>query len=292
VSSAGPQLQALLSQPVALSVSATADQLGVQASAATSSSAPAPQESSLLRNFPGDSWFAFAANDAGRAYGRALAQGGSAAIRQALGFDLGSQLGRWAGDIGGFVSGTSLFGLGGALVIGTNDEQASAQTLEGLQGALSRNRSVNVSPLATGGEQGFSLSPAGAPIQIQFVQRDGKVVVGLGSDSVDEVFSPSSPLGEKDAFQAATDALGGDFSPVAFVDFLPLLQLLDSFSQVSDDPDYQQAKPYLDHLDYLVLGGQSQGERASVRVVLGLRDAAAEAEATQTAGHSVSVVAP
>jgi hypothetical protein len=226
VSSAAPQLQALLSQPATLSISAAADQLGLQASAATGSSTPAPQESPLLRDFPGDSWFAFAANDAGRAYGEALAQGGSAAVSQALGFNLGAQLRRWAGDLGGFVSGTSLFGLGGALVLSTNDEQASSQTLTDLQRALSTNGSVNVSPLS-GDEQGFSLSPAGAPIEFRLVQQDGKVVVGLGSDSVDEVLSPTSTLGDSEAFQAATNALGNDVSPVAFVDFAPLLQLLD-----------------------------------------------------------------
>ncbi len=283
--SAGPQLGDLLKQPVTLSLSVTADQVAVEASAASGGSTPAVQESSLLSDFPSDSWLAFGGADAGPALGQGL----GAAAQQALGFDLGSQLGDWAGDVGGFVRGTSLFGLGGALVVETADDQASAQTLDDLQRRLSRDPSVRISPLSTEGEQGFTLSPAGAPIQVQFVQRDGKVVVGLGSDSVDQVFSPDSTLDDSDAFKAATDALGGDFPPVTFVDFVPLLQLVESFPQVTDDPGYQSAKPYLDHLDFLGLGGRSDGGRNSIRVVLGLRDAPSDSGQSQAANASVSL---
>jgi len=268
VRAAGPQVQSLLSQPATASVSATADDLALEVSAARSATTPSPQESPLLSDFPSDSWLAFASGDAGGAFGQ-----GVGAAEQALGFDLGSQLSDWAGDIGGFARGTSLFGIGGALVLETGDERASAKTLDDLQRALSADRSVRVSPLSTGGEQGFSLSPAGTPIQFQFVQRDGKVVVGLGSDSVDQVFSPSSTLAESDAFQASTGSLGDHFPPIAFVDFGPLLRLFESFPDVTQDPDYQRAKPYLDHLESLAVGGRSQGDRASVRIVLGLRDA-------------------
>lgn len=283
--SAGSQVKNLLEQPATLSLSATADQVAVEASAASSGSTAAVQESPLLSDFPSDSWFAFAGADAGPALGQGL----GAAAQQALGFDLGSQLEDWGGDVGGFVRGTSLFGLGGALVVETGDDQASAQTLDDLQRRLSRDRSVRISPLSTGGEQGFSLSPSGAPIQIEFVQREGKVVVGLGSDSVDQVFSPDSTLDGSDAFKAATDALGGDFPPVTFVDFVPLLQLVESFPQVTEDPDYQSAKPYLDHLDYLVLGGRSDGGRASIRVALGLRDAPSGAGESQATNASYSL---
>jgi hypothetical protein len=135
---------------------------------------------------------------------------------------------------------------------------------------------VDVSPLSTSGEHGFSLSPSGVPIEIQFVQRDGKVVVGL-ADSIADVFSPSSRLADSDAFKAATGALGGDFSPVSFIDFGPLFQLVDGFPQAADDPGYQRAKPYLDHLDYLIFGARSEGNRAAVRISLGLKDASSGA---------------
>ncbi len=284
VRAAGPQVQSLLSQPATASLSATADDLALEISVAHGPATATVRESALLSDFPSDSWLAFASADAGPALGQGL----GAAAQQALGFDLGSELEDWAGDVGGFFRGTSLFGIGGALVVETSDDQASAQTLDDLQRRLSRIPEVRISPLSTGGEQGFSLTPSGTPIQVQFVQRDGKVVVGLGSDSVDQVFSPDSTLNDSDSFESATDALEGDFSPVTFVDFLPLFQLVESFPQVAEDPDYQRAKPYLDHLDYLVIGGRSDGGRDSIRVVLGLRDAP-NTGGSQATDASVSV---
>ena len=118
------------------------------------------------------------------------------------------------------------------------------------------------------------------------MQRDDKVVAGL-ADSVEEVLSPSSTLGDSDAFSSAADALGEDFAPAAFVDFVPLLQLVESFPQAQSDPDYQSAKPYLDHLDYFVLGGRRDEDRAEVRMVLGLRDAPAEAGGDSGAAAAV-----
>ena len=127
------------------------------------------------------------------------------------------------------MAGTSLFGLGGALVVETNDQDASARTLDQIQRALGDEPGLSIEPLTDADEEGFSLSPAGFPISFQVVQRDDKVVAGL-ADSVEDVLSPSSTLGDSDAFNSATDALGDDFGPVAFVDFVPLLQLVGELS--------------------------------------------------------------
>jgi Protein of unknown function (DUF3352) len=281
VSSAGPLLDAVLGEPVVGWVTATSDELTLQASAAAGA-APAAAESLLLRDFPEDAWLAFAVPDVSQAYGRLLDQiqagPGSVApqLDGGLGVELANQVTRWAGDLGGFVAGTSLFGLGGALVVETNDQDASARTLDQIRRALGREPGLSVEPLTDADVEGFSLSPAGFPISFQVVQRDDKVVAGL-ADSVEDVLSPSSTLGDSDAFNSAADALGEDFAPAAFVDFVPLLQLVNSFPQANDDPDYRSAKRYLDHLDYFVLGGRRE-DRAELKMVLGLRDAPASAE--------------
>jgi hypothetical protein len=280
VSSAGPQLEALLGEPAVAWVSATADELALQASAAAGA-APASPESPLLQDFPEGAWLAFAASDAGKTYGRLLDQvqaGPGATYRslpRGLGLELARQVTRWAGDIGGFVGGTSLFGLSGALVLETSDQQASARTIDQLQRVLAKDPGLSVEPLLGSGENGFSVAPAGVPIQFQVVQRGDKVVAGL-PDSVSDVLSPSSTLGDSDAFESAADALGEDFAPVTFVDFVPLFQLVDSLPPVQSDPEYQAAKPYLDYLDYLMFGARRDQDRAEVRMVLGLRDAPEE----------------
>jgi hypothetical protein len=278
--SVAPQLGALLSQPVTASVSATSDQLALQVSAAVGA-APTPSESPLLRDLPEGAWFAFAVPEAGQASARLLdqIQDSPGSAHPSLGggpwLDLGRQITGWAGDFGGFVAGTSLFGLGGALVLETSDEQASAGTLDRLQRLLGSEEGLSVQPLTDNGDTGFSITPAGIPVELRVVQRDGKVVAGL-ADSVEDVLSPSSTLEDSDAFNSAADALGEDFGPVAFVDFVPLLELVEGFPQAGDDPDYRNAKPYLDHLDYFVLGVRRDDDRAELRMVLGLRDAPAE----------------
>jgi hypothetical protein len=280
---AGSQVNALLSAPASASVSVTSDRIALDASAAGSAQ-DLTQASSLLRGFPGDSWFAFAAGGLDGAVGQAL-QGSS----QQLGFDVGSQLSNWAGDVGGFARGTSVFGLGGALVVESDDEQASAQTLSDLQRGLSPNPSLDVSPLSESGEQGFSVAPAGVPIQLQFVQREGKVIAGLGSESVDDVFAPSSTLDDSDSFKGAADALGSDFAPLVFWDFEPMFELVNGIPDTANNPGYQQAKPYLDHLDYLAVGARSERDRASVRTVLGLRESSSDGGGEPTSETAASL---
>ncbi len=286
VSSAGPELKALLGQPVTAWVSATSDELTLQASAAAGA-APASLESPLLREFPEDAWFAFAVPDTGLLDQIGAGQGSRYQTLPGLpGLDLADEIAPWAGDFGGFVGGTSLFGLSGALVMETGDETASGRTLDRLQRLLGDQEGLSVEPLTDNGDTGFSIIPTGLPIEFRVVQRDGKVVAGP-TDSVEDVLSPSSTLEDSDAFSSAADALGDDFGPIAFVDFLPLLQLVESFAQAQGDPDYQRAKPYLDHLDYFVLGGRREGDRAEVRMVLGLRDAPAETGGDSEAAAAV-----
>jgi len=160
-------------------------------------------------------------------------------------------------------------------VLETDDEQASAGTLDRLRRALGDDPRLSVEPLTHTDDEGFSFSPAGVPISFTVVQHDGKVVAGLAA-SVEDVLSPSSTLEDSDAFDSAADALGEGFAPLTFVDFVPMLELIESFPQAAEDPDYQSAKPYLDNLDYFVLGTRSDGDRAELRMVLGLRDAPAE----------------
>ena len=217
VASAGPQLKALLGEPIVATVSATEDQLALQASAAAGA-ASASADALLLRDFPDEAWLAFAVPDVGQTYARLLEQvraapgSGLPSLPGALALDLADQIARWAGDFGGFLGGTSLFGLSGALVLETSDQQASARTLDLAERALGNDSGLSIEPLPDTGDRGFSLTPAGVPISFQVVQRDDKVVAGL-ADSVEDVLSPSSTLGDSDAFSSAADALGEDFRP-------------------------------------------------------------------------------
>ncbi len=110
-----------------------------------SGSGPAPagggEPTDLIRDFPADSWFAFATADIGAQFQAQLDQFRQgfqegfgttgpvvdpfAAFKEATGLDLENDF-NWIGGFGGFVQGTSLFGLGAGLVVESNDGEATA----------------------------------------------------------------------------------------------------------------------------------------------------------------------
>jgi Protein of unknown function (DUF3352) len=272
----GDQLGDVVTQPAIAALSTDGDSIAVQVGAGAGDM-PEPEESPLLRELPADSWLAFGLNDFGTTISDSFANlqfsgAGPEELDRALEPLLGSRLSDftdWIGDVGGYASGTSIFGLGAALELETTDESASADALDGLQGTLGRFPSLRIEPLS-GGEPGFTISPADAPVQIVVEQRQGRVVAGLGENSVDAVLEPDDALGESDPFGTAADALGSEYAASFFLDFEPVLELFESTGE-DDDPEYQSAKPYLDHLDYLITGQRRDGDQNVMRAVLGLR---------------------
>ena len=256
-------------------------------------SAPAPTDaagpSDLVTPFPSDAWFAFAASDFGSQLEASLAQFEEgfkagfqstappgfpapeidplAEIEKATGIDLERDL-SWIGDVGGFVRGSGIFDLGGALVAEATDEQAAADTVDRLSAALGRERSVQISPT----DGGFDVTIPGAPVGAQVAVQDGRFVAAAGDVTVDEALSPDETLEDSDRFSTAREALGEDLTPSFFLDFAPVLELIESTGQATSDPDYQAAKPYLDALDYVVAGSQLDGDRTTAGLVLGVKE--------------------
>jgi Protein of unknown function (DUF3352) len=258
------------------SVSAASEYIALETVTAAGDT-PEPEESPLLREFPADSWFAFGIANYGEYLVRSLGEAGGGAAGELLDSQLEAMLGvdldeltGWVGDTAGYASGTSIFGLGGALAIETTDETASANALGAIGRRLASDPSVEVEPLG-GDAPGFTLGLSDAPVQITVEQRDGRVVAGLGERSVEAVFEPGDPLGESEAFGAAVEALGDDYAAQFFLDFEPVLELFESTGAADDEPDYLEAKPYLDHLDHVIVGQRRADESDVFRFVLGLR---------------------
>jgi hypothetical protein len=286
------QFGSLLSEPVAAWGDATSDYLAVELSLGAPSNA-SPASTSLISGFPDDAWFAFGASGFGQGFARGLEQlesqqasqlGNSSAfldrVRQALGVDVGN-IGKWLGDVSGYVGGTSIIGLGGAIVLQSRDEDASAKSLAQLQTAFEHDVDVITRPLG-GGRTGFSVTPQGSPVQFVFEQRGGKVVAGLGQDSVDQALNPPSTLGHNGTFKTAIASLNG-LPATLYLDFQPISTLLD-IPGISTNPNLQLAKPYLDRLDYLVAGGGVKDGRLLARLVLGVKSGAASSSAVASTG--------
>ena len=263
-------------------------------------SAPAPPEGSgpseLIGTFPADAWLAFATADVGQQIQASLEQfkAGFAAglqssgtgldvdpiaeFNKATGINVEQDL-EWIGDVGGFVQGASLLGVGGGLVLETDDEQAASESIDNLSAALQKQREVQVTPSDTG----FTLQVAGAPIGAEVTVQDGKVVLAGGGATVDDVLEPSETLEGSDRFNTAQDALGDDLSASFFLDFAPVVALIESTGAATADPSYQMAKPYLDRLDFVVSGSKLDGDRTTGAFVVGVKDAPAETEDTSAA---------
>jgi uncharacterized protein DUF3352 len=268
-----------LKQPIAAWGDAAKSYLGLELSLAAAPDARGAQ-GSLIEGFPDDSWLAFGASGFGQGFARGLRQVRSQAseqlgsgnafldrLREALGVDVGN-VGKWLGDVSGYLRGSSIIGLGGAIVLSSRDEAASAKSLAELQQAFEHDVDVVTRPLGSG-RTGFTVTPRGAPVQFVFTQRQGKVIAGLGQDSVDAALDPSKALGDSPTFKAAAGSLGG-LAPSFYLDFQPIASLF-SIPGVTTDPRFDQVKPYLDRLDYLVAGGGVDDGRVLARIVLGVR---------------------
>jgi Protein of unknown function (DUF3352) len=294
ISAVEDQLAQFGDAPVSAWGTVTEASFSLGASAPAAENAPEPTD--LLTTLPADAWLAFAGADIGKQIQDSLEQfkigfeagieeaapglagevDPSQAIEDATGIDLERDV-AWIGDVGGFIEGTSIFGLGAGAVVTTDDEQAANDAVGKIQRAISRSRDVKVTP----GQSGFSIQAKGAPIGAQVAIDDGKVVVAAGADTVDDVASPSESLADSDTFQAATDELGDDLTPSFYVNFAPILDLVDSFGE--SDPEIEAARPYLNAMDFLIAGSEVGDGRSTVAITLGVQDQPEGSDSTTSA---------
>jgi hypothetical protein len=238
------------------------------------------QGSDLLNDMPADSWLALGQTDFGKLldfYVEAFAgaAGGRDAIEQqfraATGLDLQKDVIDWMGDFGVFVRGKSVPELDGALVVETSDEAASRRFIDALKRLVSDQAGgeARIGPLtAPGGGEGFTARPADAPKPIHVFQKSGRVVFAYGDAAAKDAVGASNKLGDSPEFTATRDSLG-DYDVSFYLLMQPLFDLVDS-TDAASDPDWQDAKPYLEPLSALVGGTSGDGDdlRSAVKLVL------------------------
>jgi hypothetical protein len=228
---------------------------------------------------PGDSWLAFAQPDLGETIETyvdlaATSLGGREAVeeqvRRATGLDLDEDVISWMGDWGAFVRGTTLDELDGAVMIETSNEAASGRFIDALVRLIRENPTpgMRLGPLALpGGGEGVTLRRPDVPQPIHLFQRDGRVVAAYGDAAARDAVDPDETLADSPAYQAAEEALGGDYAVSFFVAVEPILALAES-AGASSDESFQEVKPYLEPLGALVGGAREDGDM--LRTVLAL----------------------
>jgi hypothetical protein len=222
-------------------------------------------------DLPADSWLALAQPDLGGTIEgyvdlAAGALGGRDVIeeqlRSATGLELEEDVISWMGDWSAFVRGTSVDSLDGAVMIETNDEAASGRFIDAIARLVRQDAppGTTTGPLdLAGGGEGYTVRGPELPQPVHLFQRDGRVVAAYGDAAANDALDSGETLAGSADYTQAEDALGGDYAVSFFLAFQPILELAES-EGASADPDYQEAKPYLEPLGALVGGATEDGD--------------------------------
>ncbi len=268
--------RSLADGPVTFALSATPDAATVDLSL-PSGSAARLQGGDLVARAPASAWFAAGAEDLGGLVEDALDTADSLPIppvenrvRRLTGVrprDLASWLERGYGFVGGTSERT--INIGG--VASSSDPDASARAIDALRRRFEQDADAKLGPPPEGADEGFSASAPESPQAVQVGQFGDQVVAALGPGQPGEdALRPSTPLADDPTFKDGEDALGSEFPPLAYVSLSQFFVVAEKGGSASD-PDYLAAKPYLDKLDYLMVGTSGDGDRSSARFVIGVR---------------------
>jgi hypothetical protein len=268
-----------LEQPVAMALTATEDAVAIEASAAASE-VSLTGTAALIESLPGEPWFAFGLEDAGAALrqgiesfeSQAAAIGATGAagpgavsgqLEAATGLDLDEDVLSAIGSLAVYVSGTSEDDLRAGVNVSVSDSQAAGRSLDSLTKLL-EDQGLSVGPPPGGADDGFTATVERARVEAALTGEELTISV-TGADAP----AASGTLGDSDAYASATDALGDEYEPQAFLGFRDLFAFAES-TGATTSPDYQAAKPYTENLTYAITGARTEEDRTFSRFVIGV----------------------
>ncbi len=274
-----PLLEQLASGPAGFSVSGRPDEASLDVSL-PSGALPPLAGGDMVGKAPADAWFAIGAQDLGATLGDALSTVTKAIpgagviesrIQREAGVDPREAL-SWMQAGYGFVAGTSeeTIDIGG--VVQSSDTKASSKDIEALGKRFQADADAKLGPPSLpGADAGFSASAPESPQAIEVDQVGDQVVAALGpGQPAENALRPEHKLADDPSFVAGQGALGADFEPLAFVSLSPFFVVAEKGGQATD-PQYLAAKPYLQKLDYLMVGSRTDAGRTTLRFAVGVR---------------------
>ena len=241
----------------------------------------APSAAQVFDGLPGDSWLALGTGTLGPSLERLLAalpagSGlGTSSLASVLGLlrtlDGGTQhLLSWAGPTGVFAAGAGLLDITAGIVIDATDDARARAAIGAIAAHLGSG--AKPTPLSLPGtDAGLSVMLTGVPVAIDIVHAPGKVVIGLGSASVQAALHPSTTLGASAVGSAAARTLGGGVEPSLLVDFPTLVNVFAAVNQLTGTPILGTLPAVTSTLGDVVAGTVSSGDTRTVRLVLTLR---------------------
>src|SRR5262249_15647605 len=189
-------------------------------------------------------------------------------IQQTTGASL-DQLESALGDAAVYVQGTTQNTLSGALVVQVKAAALIGRLLRKLQGLLQLGAG-GIKPLnLSGWGVGFQINDASVAARpVEIALQGDKLVIGYGDGSAQQSLAPSQTLGSSQPYSTAHDqisSLGADL----FLNLQSIFALAES-SGAKSDPQYRQAKPYLNALSYLITGSGTDNDKTEFKAIVGL----------------------
>lgn len=242
---------------------------------------PSGDASELLGSLPATSVAAFASAEFGKRFNEGIDQIDEQGIPGAVpphqlkktlkqgGVDLES-IASSIGDVGAYVTGNSESSLGGALLFETDSAEQAKNTVSNL-GLFIRSTGTPGITKISEGASGFSIrSPELGRQPVVVVAKGSRMAIGYGLAPTLTAFQESGKtLSGAPAYREALDALG-DTPIAAFIDGPSGLNLATALVP-SGEEDFEEAKPYLQKIEYLALGSEASGDLATAKLIVGLR---------------------
>lgn len=237
--------------------------------------------SKLLESLPATAVLGFATPDFGKSFSEGIhgfsetgvpgefEPGELEAALEQIGINLES-LGENLGDAGGFVEGSSVGNIGGAMVIETNNASEAKQLIGGIGLVLQATGTEGVT--ATNGEiAGFSVrSSKLGPQPLIFGSAGEEIVIAYGAKAAARALKSSTKtLGTTADFEAAKGTLGS--TPISlFIDGGTGLKLLEGVLSPEEQEKIATARPYLQKIAYAAVGSEKKGQTTTAKVIVGL----------------------
>ena len=228
--------------------------------------------SELFGELPGDAWAAFATPKLGETAKTmfdtfAGALGGAAVtaqIQKETGLNLQDDIFSWVGDAGVFVRGKTEADVDGALVLQSTDDARAGTAFGKLIGLIGQQAGARPEPVQVpGAESAFRLAVPGAPQPIVLARGEGRVVAAYGEKAAAAALDPETKLGESPLYDDAAGILD-DLEPSFVLSVGDAIALADAMGATAD-PDFAEARPYLESLGAVVSGGSADDDQVQSR---------------------------
>jgi hypothetical protein len=242
---------------------------------------PSGDASELLGTLPATSVAAFASAEFGERFNEAIDRFDKQGIpgqvppnqlkktlKQA-GVDLES-IASSIGDAAVYVTGNSERSLGGALVLESDSSEEAKNTVSNLGLFLRSTGTPGITKISEGAS-GFSIrSPELGRQPVVVVAKGSRIAIGYGlAPTLSSFQEAAKTLADAPAYKEALDALGD--TPIAmYVDGPSALNLATALVP-SDEEGFEEAKPYLQKIEYLALGSEASGDLATAKLIVGLK---------------------